>query len=50
MENNYSHVKKKNFWIKNDLELLNIIQLKLNKIYESDPIPKLVHFIWLGKK
>lgn len=50
----YSHVKKTNFWLKDDLKLAN----KLSEIYneqlinqlKKEAIPRLIHFIWLGPK
>ncbi len=50
----YSHVKKPNFWLKDDLKLAK----KFGEIYNeqllnqstNEAIPRLIHFIWLGSK
>ena len=49
----YSHVKKKNLWVKDDL-FKAILQQRYHEFKtaseSSETMPRLIHFIWLGPK
>ena len=50
----YKHVKKQNYWLKSDSEAVNLFCDSFSKLYSKTPetteIPRIIHFIWLGKK
>ena len=50
----YKHVKKQNYWLKSDSEAVNLFNDSFSKLYSKTPetteIPRIIHFIWLGKK
>jgi mannosyltransferase OCH1-like enzyme len=47
---NTDHVKKHNFWLKDDHQLLATLNTKYHSMTTSETtnFPPLVHFIWLG--